>query len=303
MRMGSHVENRAATPVPLGFSVLEQEVQLTLDPISRRVHGHTKISIVPDTVDLKIIRLDCRQCKLQNPKIDNRKVDSWSYNDPYARVKLCWHAGVHQYHMLEEKLEDQVKPIPDKELEINLPKNFRIKELDPLSAEAQNFQLAKSIDGGKKETGDITVIDPAQSTRAIVEQVVRFSPITFAVDFSVDEVRDGLHFVGWEEGDVQYPHVYTRNSSVRGTSCLFPCLDTIDSRCTWKIQITVPRTIGDALKISPLSTRSSNKINDNHVPVTQGGLPNFNSEDQSLDLVVICSGEMEREVKSTAPVW
>ena len=302
MRMVGLVETPDATPVALGFSVLDQEAQLTLDPVSRRVHGQTKIHIAPDTIDLKTIRLDCRQCKLKNLRVNEIPVSSWSYNDPYTRTKLCWRAGVHQYHMLEEKLDDQFKAVPDKELEINLPKTVRIKEMDPLSVEAQSFLLTKSADDGKKETGDTTVNDLTQSTRTVVEQLVRFTPITLTVDFSVDKVRDGLHFVGWEEGDMQYPHVYTRNSSIRGISCLFPCLDTFDSRCTWKIQIKIPRTLGDALKISPFSVHPSDKINGNHFLEVQDGRPNFSSEDQSLDLVVVCSGEMLHEVKSMEPV-
>ena len=294
-RMVGLVENTDATPVALGFSVSDQKVQLTLDPVSRRVRGHTVITIVPDTVELKTIRLDCRQCKLENPKINDRLVNSWSYNDPYKRTKLCWRAGVHQYHMLEEKLEDQFKDVPDKELVINLPKSFKIQELDPFSVEPQTTLLTKYSDGIKKETGDITAIDLIQNTRIVVEQVARFTPIKFTVDFTVDEIRDGLQFVGWEDGDMQYPHVYTRNS-IRGASCLFPCLDTIDSRCTWDISIKIPRTIGDALKALPLSI-PSNKINGNHFTKAQDSLLHFSSEDQSLDLVVICSGEMTDEVK------
>lgn len=272
----------------LGFSVLHQRVQLDIDLTHRKLRGSTEITISPHSADLKTIRLNCRQCSLNRLSVNGKPIASMTYTDPYKRSKLNWQADVHQHHMLQERIEGVLKvPPPEPELVVNLPKSTRIFELDPMA----------SLDSAGRSAGDTVVVDLSQASRPAVDQSTRFSSITVSVDFTINEIRDGMQFCGWNDGDLQYPHAYSQNSVPGSACCLFPCLDAIDSRSTWEISIKCPRTIGDAFK--PFSSPSLTN-GTNGVEVSQeeaDWLQSFSDEEKALDLVVVCSGDMTDEVR------
>lgn len=291
----------------LGFSVSHQKVELDIDPLSRRLTGRTELTINPHSKDLRIIRLNCRQCEIKSLSINGKTSSTTLYQDPYERAKLPWNAGVHQHHMLRRKLEGQLKDPPEEELVVNLPKNFKIDDLDPFSAETQNILVTK-IGSTKRDSGDGSAIDLTQSARTGVEQTARFCPIIIRVDYEIQKIRDGMHFAGWEEDDLRYPHAYSTNSLTPGTACcLFPCVDDRTSRSVWEISIKCPRSIGDALSASRLKASSQVKGIDS-LPNGENGIHDsiradedrfgYSDEDRALDLVVICTGEMTDEVRA-----
>jgi len=275
----------------LGFSVLHQRVQLDIDLALRKLRGSTEITISPHSADLKTIRLNCRQCSLNRLSVNGKPSASAAYTDPYKRSKLNWQADVHQHHMLQERIEGVLKvPPPEPELVVNLPKSTKIYELDPMI----------TLDSAGRYAGDIAVVDLSQSNRPAVDQTTRFSSITICVDFSIDEIRDGMQFCGWSPGDLQYPHAYSQHSIPGSACCLFPCVDALDSRSTWEIAIKCARTIGDAFPKLHSSINGTNGTNETNGADVSGQeadeLPSFSDEEKALDLVVICSGDMTDEV-------
>lgn len=291
----------------LGFSVSHQKVELDIDLLSRRLTGTTELTINPHSKDLRIIALNCRQCHVKSVSINGKISSSIPYQDPYDQAKLSWKASVHQYHMLRKKLEPQFKDLPDKELIVNLAKNFKIDELDPFSAEAQNVLVTK-IGSTKRDSGDGSAIGLSQSARTGFEQTARFCPIIICINYEIYKIRDGMHFAGGEEEDLRYPHAYTTNSLSTGSACcLFPCLDDLTSRAIWEISIKCSRSIGDALNAS--QGKSSSLVN-RHASLQKGENVNhesirpdedffsYSDEDRALDLVVICTGEMTDEVRA-----
>ena len=299
-------------PPGLGFSVSHQKVEFDIDILSRSLKGRAEITINPHFRELKTIRLNCRQCELTRLSVNGKPSSSAPYQDPYSRATLPWSASVHQYHMLRQKLEGQLKSSPEEELVVNLPKSIRIDELDPLSVEAQNILVTKSMGGAQRGSGDSLASDLAQAPRAVVDHNLRFTPITLVVEYVMRNIRDGIQFVGWEHGDLRYPHAYTKNSLAPGAACcIFPCLDDISSRCTWEISIKCAKSIGDALeKVRKPQTQiqingsngAANGINGDHASnVTDHG-SSFSDEDKALDLVVICTGDMTDEVMFSALV-
>ena len=311
------VETPGLPPPGVGFSVSHQRVELDIDLVSRSLKGKTEITINPQSKDLRTIRLNCRQCELKRLSINGKGAPTVLYEEPYGRAKLNWHAGASQFHMLRQRVEGQLRNPPEEELVVTLPKSIRIDELDPFSVEAQHLLLAKSIGPVKRESGDASVVDLTQSSKAAVEHTARFTPITVYVEFVIEKIRDGMQFVGWEDGDLRYPHAYSRNSSSPGVACcLFPCVDNPSSRCTWEVSIKCPKTIGDALKRSALpanqpngntNTGGSKNVNKavpngvkgEHQPVNTDRVPDFSDEDRALDLSVVCSGDLTDEVGST----
>jgi transcription initiation factor TFIID subunit 2 len=249
--------------VAQGFSVSHQKVHLNIDLFSRRIEGHTEIEIIPHSADLKHVRLNSRQAKITQLKFSPRGVVStpFSHSDPYALLQIPYETTADQYHLIQDRLEKHLGFPPPTNLEITIPRTVKIVE------QGSTIYLNGA---GKVETG-------ADGTR--------FMPIKIYIDFVIETVRDGLHFVGWDSDDLRYPHVYTQNAASGAIACLFPCMDSLDSRCTWDISIKTSKTIGDALQLC-----SREKEN------AEAKLQTMSAEDKALDLIVTCSGDMTDEI-------
>ena len=307
--MAPIVENPTPQPVDLGFSISHQKVDLDIDLRSRSLIGRIVVNIHPHSKDLRVIRLNSRQAVFKRLTLNGKPCSTISYKDPYKNAKLQWNAaGVHQYDMLQRKLEGQLKDPPEEEFEVTIPKAVKIEDLDPFSDEAQNILLSKTLGNSKRDSGDGSVTELVQTSRTATEQTARFTPIELIIHYEVANVRDGMHFVGWEEGDLRYPHAYTTNSLSPGTACcLFPCVDNLNSKCTWEISIKCQKTLGDALQQLPCSNLESQMNGfdgvSNSVNGTSGHRKadvqsnNFSDEDKALDLAVVCTGDVTDEVR------
>lgn len=120
-----------------------------------------------------------------------------------------------------------------------------------------------------------------------------FVPIIVRIEFEVENIRDGFHFVGCDPEDQRFPHAYTTHSPVPGSTCaIFPCIDDVHERCTWDLEITVPRTLGDL--------RRAAKVDGDNSDIVMTDAAEFGSEEMDefsdLDLVVVCSGDLQDEV-------
>ncbi|KAL9126218.1 MAG: hypothetical protein Q9217_004698 [Psora testacea] len=285
----------------LGFSVSHQKVELDIDFFSRSLRGKTALIINPHSRDLRVLRLNCRQIELKGLTVNGKPVPGVKYVDPYERSTLRWKASVYQYHMLQERLEKAMRRPPEEELLVTLPKSVKLEELDPYSEDAQTLLLSKTL-GGNKRDSDTTAIDLTQGTRTGIDQTARFTPITLSVEYEIKRLRDGMQFVGFEDGDLRYPHMYTTNSPSPGSACcLFPCLDDLTSRCTWEISIKCSKTIGDAFHSLKASRSRSNGVVNGAVvshgaSEIYGRSELFNSEDEALELTVVCTGDMTDEI-------
>ena len=308
------MENPIFPPLELDFSIPHQKVELDIDFSSRSLRGRTELIVNPHSTELKIVRLNCRQCRFKSLRINGKLVPlatALSYEDPYERASLPWNATVHHSRVLEQKIDNPLSNTLQSTVAITLPRHVRIEELDPFSADAQNLLLSKSL-GSKRDSDESTALDLAQSTKTAVEQTARFTPITVSAEFVIERIRDGLQFVGCEQGDLRYPHVYTpRSLSPGSSSSLFPTLDNITSRCTWEISIKCPKTLGDAfghnapspIKQETNGTRSSSNVGDgnHHNAQVEDESSGFSDEDRALDLMVVCSGDLTDEVGLKAP--
>ncbi|KAI9811346.1 MAG: hypothetical protein M1827_005506 [Pycnora praestabilis] len=301
------VAETPALPSPgLGFSILHQKVELDIDFSTRSLKGKTEITINPHYKELRTIRLNCRQCVLTRLSFNGRAGTS-KYQEPYTQFKIHSQASVHQHHMLRQKLDPQLRFPPEEELLVNLPKTVRIEELDPFSAEAQNILVTKVNGASNRDSGDAATLAPALVPRTADDHGARFTPVTLYIEYVIEKIRDGLHFAGCEVDDPRYAHAYTRNSLFAGSACcLFPCIDDVSSRCTWDISIKCPRTLKDASKSALESSPPDdvgesirvNGFNGDH-KMTNGKEnehAEYSEEEQSLEMSVVCSGEMTDEI-------
>ena len=290
----------AAPSVELGFSVLHQKVDLDIDLLSRSLRGSTELTISPHSPDLRTICLNARQMELKGVIVNGKAPAGVKLQSVYDRARLPWRAGVHQYHMLQDRIEKAMRARPEEELVVTLPRSLKIEELDPSSEQAQSILLSKSLGSNRRES-DITAVDPVQVPKTAVEQAGRFAPITMYIQYEIARLRDGIQFTGLEEGDSRYPHAYTTNSTLPGSACcLFPCVDNVSSRCTWEISIKCPKTVGDALSQSkPTISKPEGLINGTRAKIRgvfDDHLDSFSVEEKALDLLVISSGDMTDEV-------
>ena len=98
-------DQASVSPPDSRFSVSHQKVDLEIDLLSRSVKGRTELTINPQSKDLKIIRMNCRQIKLKRLFMNGKPVPSVRYEDVYDRARLPWRAGVRHYPMLQARLE------------------------------------------------------------------------------------------------------------------------------------------------------------------------------------------------------
>ncbi|KAI4254035.1 MAG: hypothetical protein LQ352_003340 [Teloschistes flavicans] len=294
--MANTTEPQHLQPLIPAFSLAHQNVELDIDLFARRLKGRTEITINPQSKELKSVRLNCRQCKITRITANSKVCSSFAYEEPYSKAALRWEAGVHQHHMLRRKLETQLKSPPEEELVINLPKSVRIDDLDPFSV------TSAALIGTRSSVGINDNLGEPSSARTAVEQERRFTPVTIVIEYSIPYIRDGMHFVGWEEDELRYPHAYTKSFAAPGGSCcLFPCVDDLAARCTWEISIKCPKTVGDAIAHpSNAANGTGGTMNGVHKHTTNAPIDHFqsnmNAEDKALELAVICTGDMTDEV-------
>ncbi|KAE8451045.1 hypothetical protein EG329_004717 [Mollisiaceae sp. DMI_Dod_QoI] len=299
-----------------GFVVSHQKLELEVDLSTQSITGRVEITILPQIRDLRTIKIDARQCAIpQNGVRINGIPAEFEYEDTMAALTIppahVWSGE--QYGMQR----DRILPLTDNRkangaLEITLPKQVRIEEVDPFSENAASAVTSRALGASAARISSVALdgtSGPLSATtltpKTAAEQAARFQPLYVSISFSIKNFRDGLHFVGVNEGDARFPHVYTRHSMDSGTaSCIFPCIDDPAMRCTWEISIKCSRTLGDALKRKPTPPKNRGL---NHI-LARRGLANaivntaseeyevpLSDEEKLLEMTVVCSGELMNE--------
>ncbi|CAK7564405.1 MAG: Transcription initiation factor TFIID subunit 2 [Sporothrix epigloea] len=320
------------------FVVVNQEVFIDISFREQSIRGESRIAIYltnpehpPDEV-----ALDARQCQIDTGQIRvNGKPVRATYRDPYESLDLpsTWDLTPSNFPVLKNRMRnllprrrrdlpvekrEQVGCNPaDRSLRVRLrpeppkPANTGASANSITTPQTTKLKVRVSNAGAQARTAADSSDD--RPTDGLYEIVI---------PFRTTHIRDGLHFVGVEDSDTRFPHVYTRHSPEPGiAACIFPCLDDPGSRCFWKIHIKTPRTLGDALMQQLASNQSLNDaaaaaadaISGHERPVAingnQGKLLALQSsrgtenrrqlqlteEDKLLDMTVICSGNLVGE--------
>lgn len=267
----------------LGYSIGHQKVELEIDFANRCLKGKTEITIHPHIKDLKIIGLNFRQGEVKRVTVNGKTPPSVQHADPYDTLQLY---GSHYHGRLASKIQDLLKTPPQPDLMVTIPKNVRIDELDPLSIEAQSQMALRATATAEDPEGPL-------NSKAAEAALPRFTELTVNIEFAIDNVRDGLQFVGVGSGDRRYPHAYTTNPLGYGVGCpLFPCLDDPVSRCSWEISIKVPCSLGCVFDRRPRDQSSASAASRSKTTTSR----HFSPDDETLDLTVICSGDLTDEI-------
>ncbi|KAL9623802.1 MAG: hypothetical protein Q9160_002033 [Pyrenula sp. 1 TL-2023] len=275
-----------------GYSVTHQKLTLDLDFQKRSVKGESVINVQPNAKDLRTLRFNLRQCKVSDVVVNNVPVppSKWRYSDPYENYKLHTKASVHQHHIIWHKIESSLDVPPDEELVIQLPDNVVIEESDPFNP--QTFDQTASRQPNGAAEADLT------TTSAQVlndSSVSRFKALIVEIRFQLESVRDGFHYLGPHSSTKHLPCFYSLASLRPGTaSAAFPCIDSINSRCTWDIVVKCPTTLANAVKPYD-ATADLRKLNLGDYGTQIAGLAR-----DDRDLTVVCSGDLTDEIVDRA---
>ncbi|KAK3336057.1 hypothetical protein B0T19DRAFT_453357, partial [Cercophora scortea] len=279
------------------FVVLKQHVDLEVNFRDKSISGVSTIHFFLNNPDLDEVSFDARQCDVD---IDGIKVDGFrttaSFHDPYDLMGYPpqWQLGAGQHHVIRKRMQPLA---PERRPDV--PIKEREKQLLGCVPADRSLRVSLRPEGNLMD-------EPRRPLKIKTVRMDKDDPndeksgIKISIPFRSKNIRDGLQFVGVEEGDSRYPHVYTRHSIEPGTaSSIFPCVDDPGSRHPWKVSIKCPRTLGDAFEQSattqpPVSNNCSRKrkFGDEHPsPV----YPLMDQEDKMMEMTVVCSGNLTGE--------
>jgi transcription initiation factor TFIID subunit 2 len=284
------------------YVVVKQHIEIELNFRERSIHGTSTLDIYP-LVPLEVIYIDARQCEVDtgNILVDGRRTVA-SYTDPLDKLDVPseWTIGAPQHHVVKKRIQELT---PDRRPAAEFPNGFRdagaqfrlgCAPLDrSIKVSIRPEDLSKKVD---RDATNGLAGDAEEECRRIT------------IPFRSKTIRDGLQFVGVEEGDVRYPHVYTRHSNEPGTaSCIFPCIDDPGMKSLYEVSVKFPRTLGDALE-QPLATQqvsngsgtiAGNRKRKHGEQEPQQSRSLLSEEDKLREITMICSGELTGEYDDT----
>ncbi|RCK67678.1 Transcription initiation factor TFIID subunit 2 [Candida viswanathii] len=246
------------------FKVGHQRVNIDVDLSSNTVDGFTEISIIPTSNKLKVINLDCREMTIKEVLINGNKCSNYVYDDLLyinnpEDFDVCVEEGrisiadlysdvfnVHQHHLIRQRLDyifgnlhiHEVGPdhvsSNTQELRILLPDNMKL-ELTDINA--------IQTPGGSSRPGTTT---PLHLKSKSTGSDYYYTPIQIKIVYETKNAKNGVNFVTNDDLDRKLWHAYTMNSDYNvSTSSWVPCIDSLWERCTWSLEVNIPRTIRD----------------------------------------------------------
>ncbi|KAI1191614.1 hypothetical protein F5B17DRAFT_286353 [Nemania serpens] len=284
---------------PRPYVVFKQHVELEIDFRRKQVRGRAHILVVPIEPDISEVYIDARLCEID---VDNITVSNCParayYDDPCDKLDTpeAYRWSAPQWPVKKRRMAQLLHhrrkevPVIAHDLACCQPLDGSLRVILPSADEVKT----KNRDASKSDQQEL-----------LIHADGNVQGYRISIPFELKNVHNGLHFVGVDEGDMRYPHVYTRHSVEPGTACsIFPCIDDPGCRNPWKISITCPRTLGDAFheplvvqqpRKSVANLNGSRKRKFGEGELTQQGY-GLTEEDKQLEMTVVCSGFLTGEV-------
>lgn len=207
-----------------GFRVSHQKVSIDVDLATCTIQGWTELTIVPTDGNLKQIRLDARQMQVHAVNIDNRPAVFSHQDYLVSQTHLGQGYGSTPSHTIpKRRLRNLLTDSNTGELTITIPKGVRLTPLESGSASESLLSM-----------GNL----PTDGTL--------YNPLTIKVDYAVNGSTAGFRFVGGAKSGLKrsFWHAYTSHNPIgQATSTWVPCVDGLWELCTWKLEISVVKTL------------------------------------------------------------
>lgn len=292
-----------------------QRVNIDVDLSQNKIEGLTELTIFPLSSSLKSIKLDCREMKIKNVFINNSKTTNFIHkdilyinNDKFFDESVeeqsinlfdlyAEDINIHQHHLIRQKLNyifgesnyDPRDPNQDysngntEELTIILPDNlkFELTDINAINTPGSHAATVTPLHLKSKATASNEI----------------YTPIYVKIEYETINCKNGVNFVT-DDADKKYWHAYTTNSDYNiSTSSWVPCIDNLWDRCTWSIEINVPRAMKDIGNPRVIGKDNKRKRKLGDMELDTDHEEDDDDEVESHDLVV-CSGDFNN-VKET----
>jgi transcription initiation factor TFIID subunit 2 len=246
-----------------GFRVAHQTVSLDICLARQRIEGWTELTILPEHVGLRHIALDFRQGEVLEARV-NGKLAHFRHDAFMSSPLFGPQSTVEQHHLYSQKIAPLIGGQLPGELVVDVPKGVRIVPQDPNS--------------------------PLLSDGALYRE------LTIRVTFRIYGSTAGLFFVGGEQSLLKrdFLHAYTTHSPLgQATSAWLPCVDGLWETCTWRFEVSVPKSIGEVVREGQDNVTVEQDVNADAVEDLD------NENDETLqEIVVVCSDTSPAEVCS-----
>ncbi|KAL6947351.1 hypothetical protein ACO0QE_002234 [Hanseniaspora vineae] len=223
------------------FKIGEQKVQLDIDMLKNGITGITEIVVFPQDNRLTEVVFDCQ--------------DTINVID----VSIFWLTGTQtlmysdlnfNHYNSKACLEDTINTAS--------PENPSNDQVDPFFTsgnsvhqikEVKNWKTSKKFDpiNGKRSTSKLCIPVPLE-----IIQYQQFqpsdalSPFTVKIEYYIENPKEGIVFNTSKFHDLRLRSCYTNNNLVNNsTSYWVPCLESLNEKYLWQLEIMTPRTIKD----------------------------------------------------------
>lgn len=222
------------------FKIAHQRLSLDVDLSYHCVKGIADIILIPLVQNLAYITLDCKGIKVKDVLVENRRCDNYIHDDPLrshsqrymqlGKDPLYQFNSIEQSHFLRAKFADLNEHPEDRtksQLIIKIPSSIKI-----------GLQDANSLT-------NYTPITPSIKGTPAPQDAV-FTPISVKIEYELSNPTTGLQFDTVAENQPHLWNAYTTNAELVTTaSSWMPCVNMLDEKCTWEIEISVPRKVRD----------------------------------------------------------
>ncbi|KAL3229945.1 Transcription initiation factor TFIID subunit 2 [Nakaseomyces bracarensis] len=284
------------------YKIAHQSVTLDVNIEEHSIKGCTSIILIPLVPKLDYASFDCRGIEVTDVQVEGRRSENYVFDDQQKLLDekyiygpltdtLLRYNSIHQAEFYKEKV-GEFSPNPQDEnksqITVKIPSNIKI-----------TLQNTGSL-------ANYTPITPSIKGTPGGQEAV-FTPITIKIDYVLSNPVSGIVFDTMATDEPQLWNCFTTNSELGcGASNWVPCIDTLDEKCTWELEISVPKTVRDLLNSKALNTKSAGNSRrgshdgDDKIPLAEDGddsdgeenlVNEENDQDNPLnrDIVVACS--------------
>lgn len=319
------------------LKVGHQRINIDVDLLQNKIDGFTELTIYPTSSSLRIVKLDCREMKIKDVFINGTRCSNYIYKDMlYVNDDKIFEEcaekqsvnlfdlysdtlTINQHHLIRQKLNYIFGELNQNSKEYPFEThNGNTEELTIILPDNLKFELT---DMNSIHTPGNTLTPLHLKPKGTENEV--FTPFTVKIEFEVVNPKNGINFISNEK--LELLHVYTTNSEYNiSTSSWVPCIDNFWDRCTWTVEVNVPRTIKDigcpriigsaeALgkrrqsKVkNSLDSENLSEAEDNMRDVEKSNNDEDESDDDDEDInnrdIIVCSGDFNNVKETPHPI-
>ncbi|XP_004530837.1 transcription initiation factor TFIID subunit 2 isoform X1 [Ceratitis capitata] len=187
------------------FKLAHQIVSLTGISFERKsIIGAVELTIVPTKENLRLIRLNAKQCRIYRILLNDVCEAEFYYFDPF--MDIC-------------------------------QGDTKVRSLDVYS---KNHLSGAQKTDPDVNCGELLILIPPEGYHMIQEG----RGLRIGIEFSMEDPRGGIHFVipptSEDETQPNSAHMFTY-AYENSTRLWFPCVDSFADPCTWKLEFTVDK--------------------------------------------------------------